>query len=202
MRYVPFVFGIVLSFVSAAAAQEPKNAVQGFGGLQLGTITSTDATFGGLFTASLTPNIQAVGEGGRIGNVLSSSPFEALIGFSPIGFSVSAWYFQGGVRFTSSNRSGIRPYAETSAGFARMHSSLGDLGNGEADLLAGIGLHFLDTTDPIATIGGGVTFESGAFIVDAGYRYRRIFASDWLTALSLGNELHTNEVRVGVGVRF
>jgi opacity protein-like surface antigen len=201
MRGLPLIMGIVLLIAPAASAQDPHHAVLGFGGLQVGAVGVSDSTFGGVVTASLTPNLQIVGEGGRIGNVLAST-FGPLIALSPVGFSVSAWYVEGGVRFTTGNPSGIRPYAETSAGFARMHTGIGDLGNTEIDLLTDIGLRFLDRTEPIATAGAGVTFESGAFVVDAGYRYRRIFSSDWISALSLGDTLHTNELRVGIGVRF
>ena len=51
-------------------------------------------------------------------------------------------------------------------------------------------------------MGGGVTFERGAFVADVGYRYRRIFGSNWVDALAFGDTLHSNEVRVGFGVRF
>jgi opacity protein-like surface antigen len=201
MRRVLSVLVVVLcGSATAASAQEPKAAVQGFGGLQLGSIGAVDTTFGGLVTGALTPNLQVVGEAGRMSNVLPPLT-DTLIGFSPFGAAVSAWYVQGGLRFTTAARSGIRPYAETSAGFARMHTSVDGL-EGEAGILTDLGLRFLDRTDPMATAGAGVTFEYGSFVADLGYRYRRIFSSDWVSALVLGDTLHTNEVRVGVGVRF
>ncbi len=191
----------VLAAAGPASAQPPRSAIQGFGGLQLGTFGSTEATFGGLVTGTLTPNVQIVGEGGRMRNLLPPLT-DTLIGFSPVGFSMSAWYMQGGLRFTTAGSSGVRPYAETSFGFARMHASVGDLGNPIANVVADLGVPCLDRTVPMATAGGGVTFEHGGFVADLGYRYRRIFSSDWVNTLALGDTLHTNEVRVGVGFRF
>jgi opacity protein-like surface antigen len=191
-----------LSAASSAAAQD-RGFVQGFGGLQLdtfgGTTAGSNTSFGGVVGASLTPNIQVVGEGGRIGNVVPSGT-NALLAFSPIGFGVSAWYGQGGVRFTGSSLA-IRPYAEAAAGIARLSSNLGGL-DGRGGVLADLALRFLDRTEPIATVGGGVTIGGGAFVADLGYRYRRVFSSSWMDVLGLGDSLHSNEVRLGLGVRF
>lgn len=201
MRRVLSVLAAVLCVsVTTASAQEPRAAVQGFGGLQLGSIGTVDTTFGGVVTGALTPNLQVVGEGGRMSNILPPLA-DTLFGFTPFGVSVSAWYMQGGLRFTTAGTSAIRPYAETSAGFARLHAGAAALG-GQAGILTDLGLRFLDRTDPMATAGGGITFERGGFVADLGYRYRRVFSSGWLNALALGDTLHTNEVRLGVGVRF
>jgi len=191
----------VLATAGSASAQQPRSAIQGFGGLQVGSFGTPQATFGAVITGAVTPNVQILGEGGRMSNILPPLT-DTLIGFSPFGFSMSAWYMQGGLRFTTAGSSGIRPYGETSFGFARMHASVGDLGNPIANVVADLGLPFLDRTDPMATAGGGVTFGHGGFVADLGYRYRRIFSSDWVNTLALGDTLHTNEVRVGVGFRF
>jgi opacity protein-like surface antigen len=202
MRRVLCILAAVLCVSATTAfAQEPRAAVQGFGGLQLGSIGTIETTFGGLASGTLTPNLQVVGEAGRMSNILPPLT-DTLLGFSPVGFSMSAWYMQGGLRFTTAGSSAVRPYGETSFGFARMHASVGDLGNPIANVSADLGLPFLDRTDPMATAGAGVTFEHGGFVADIGYRYRRIFSSDWVSALALGDTLHTNEVRVGVGFRF
>ena len=189
-----------LCLVSPASAPEPRRFVQGFGGLRLGSGASTDTAVGGLVAGKLTPNIQVVGEAGWISNVLPST-VDTLLTFSPIGVGLSSWYGQGGVRFTTAT-SGIRPYGETSAGFARLHTELTGVESGTRDLLASAALRFLDRTYPTASVGGGATFESGRFVADVGYRYRRIFSNDWTTRLSLGTQLNVSEVRIGVGVRF
>src|SRR5262249_52964419 len=154
-----FVTGMcLLATAGSAAAQQPRSAIEGFGGLQVGSFATTQATFGAVVTGALTPNVQIVGEGGRMNNILPPLT-DTLSGFSPFGFSLSAWYMQGGLRFTTAGSSGVRPYGETSFGFARMHASVGDLGNPIANVVADLGLPFLDRTDPMATAGGGVTFE-------------------------------------------
>jgi len=151
-------------------------------------------------TGDLTPNIQVVGEAGRIGNVLPSMA-QTLIGLAPVDLNVSAWYGQGGVRFTGGS-SAFRPYAEASAGIARLDPHLSGLGPGLPSVIANAGLSLLNRTAPIASIGGGVTFQGGAFLADIGYRHRRVFSESWIDALALGDSLSTNEVRVGFGVRF
>ena len=196
---------VVIAFLTAAgqASAQDRTFVQGFGGLSLGSgfgFTNTSTDFGGVVGTQLTPNLLIVGEAGRMSNVLPPVA-DFLFDLSPLDYSVSAWYAQGGVRFTTAKRSGIRPYAETSAGFARTSVQLNGLGS-TADLLTTFGLQFLNRTDPIASAGGGVTFESGPLIADVGYRYRRIFSSDWMSTLALGDTLHSNELRVGIGVRF
>jgi opacity protein-like surface antigen len=199
-RTTSYVLAACLGFAASASAQD--RFVQGFGGLSLGSsfgLTNSSTDIGGVFGSHVTPNMMIVGEAGRIGNVLPPVA-DVLFDLSPFDYSASAWYAQGGVRFTTSNRSGIRPYAETSAGFARTSVHLN--GSGLTNVLSNFGLQFLDRTDPIASAGGGVTFESGHLVADIGYRYRRIFSSDWLSTLALGDTLHSNEVRFGLGVKF
>jgi hypothetical protein len=196
----------VLVFVSLAspAAAQPRSSVQGFGGMRLGGFQPGDASFGAVVTSELTPSIQVVGEGGRIGNLLAPS-IDLALGFVPgdLGFKTSAWYGQGGVRISTSG-SGVRPYLETQAGVAHLQTRVNDVGSGGTAAIANAALRYLDETSPIATIGGGLTFSAGAFVTDVGYRYRRIFSESWVNALSTGTGtgLDMNEVRIGVGVRF
>ncbi len=202
MRTLPFAAILVaaLSLASSAYAQEPHAAVQAFGGLGVGSFTTTNTNFGGSITGDLTPNIQLVGEVGRIGNVLPSTT-QTLFGLAPVDFSVSAFYGEGGVRFTGGT-SAIRPYAETSAGIARLQPHVSSIAPGIPSVIAGAGLSLLNQTAPIATVGGGVTFQGGAFVADIGYRHRRVFSESWVDTLALGDSLSTNEVRFGFGVRF
>jgi opacity protein-like surface antigen len=189
-----------LCAASPAFAQE-SGFVQGFGGLRVQSQSSADTSLGGVVAGRLTPNVQIVGEAGRISNVLPTT-LDTLLDFSPVGFNLSAWYGTAGVRLTTGALSAVRPYVETSAGMMRLHPDIQGLNFGGFDPISSIALSFLDRTDPVATVGGGVTFERGGFIADAGYRYRRIFSSSWVSALSLGDRLNTSEVRIGVGLRF
>jgi hypothetical protein len=192
---------VVTAFLGAASSVTAQDSgfVQGFGSLQLEDVTNTNPSFGGVIGGSLTPNIQVIGEAGRIGNMLPST-VSTLLAFSPFGFGVSAWYGQGGVRFTSSG-SAFRPYAEASAGFARLHSNLRGFA-GSTGLIDDIALRLLDRTEPIATVGGGVIFGGGPLIADLGYRYCKVLSSSWMDALAFGDSLHASEVRFGIGVRF
>jgi hypothetical protein len=197
---IPIVAVAILCAAAPALAQ-PRSSVQGFGGMRLGGFASNDASFGAVVTSELTPNIQVVGEGGRIGNILSPT-IDLALGLLPgdLGFRTSAWYGQGGVRISTSG-SGVRPYLETLAGFARLQTRVSGLDSGTG-ALANAALSFLDGTSPIATVGGGLTFSGGAVVTDIGYRYRRILSNDWVAALSTSRPLDMNEIRIGVGVRF
>src|SRR5438874_8675580 len=108
---------LVLSTASAASAQEHTAFVQGFGGLRLGTVAVTNTAFGGVVGGDIIPGLQVIGEAGRLSDVLPNT-VDTLLVFSPIGFQLSAWYAQGGVRITTPGRSPVRPYVETSAGIA------------------------------------------------------------------------------------
>jgi hypothetical protein len=197
------VFGAILVatlFVSSAAsAQEPRASVQGFGGVGFGGFTTPNTNFGGAITGDLTPNIQLVGEAGRLSNILPSTS-QMLFDLSPVALSASAFYAQGGIRLTSASGA-LRPYAEASGGIARLTPHVTGL-DGFSGALTNAGLAFLDTTAPIGTVGAGVTLHAGNFVADAGYRHHRVFSDSWMEALALGGTLSTNEVRFGVGVRF
>ena len=190
---------LLLCVSSPAPAQEPHAAVQGFGGLGVGSLSTTNANFGGAITGDITPNIQFVGEAGHVGNVLPWTT-QAVFAVTPARLDLSAWYGQGGVRFTA--RSGaVRPYGEASAGISRLQPHVSGIGSG-LSVVANTGLSLLDRTAPIATVGGGVTLQAGSFMADIGYRHRRVYSNGWIDALALGDTLRTNEIRVGLGFRF
>jgi hypothetical protein len=184
---------------STASAQETRAAVQGFGGVGMGSFTAPTANFGGAITGDLTPNIQLIGEAGRLGNILPSTT-QLLFDVSPVGLRASAFYAQGGIRLTSASGA-LRPYAEASGGIARLTPHVTGL-DGLPGVVTGVGLAFLNSTAPIATLGGGVTLHAGNFVADAGYRYHQVFSDSWMQALALGDRLGSSEVRFGVGVRF
>ena len=192
------VVAVALFLTSPASAQELSASLQAFGGIGVGSFTTTNTNFGGVISGSLTDNIQLLGEGGRIGNVLPSTT-QALVGLSPVGFGISAWYGAGGVRVTGG--SGVRPYAEATAGIARLNPHVTGI-SGVPAFITNLGLNLLDRTAPIGSLGGGVTFEGGPFLMDVGYRHRRVFTDSWMQALALGGPMSSNEVRVGIGVRF
>jgi hypothetical protein len=202
MRTTSFAAILVATlFVSSSAfAQEPRASVQGFGGLGVGNFTSVSTNFGAAITGDLTENIQVIGEAGRLSDVLPSMS-QLLFGVSPVGLSTSAFYAEGGVRL-SGGSSSVRPYAQATAGIARLTPHVTGIQSGLPDALANLGLSFLDRHAPIATVGAGITLHAGHFVADLGYRYHQVFSDSWMDALALGSRMSTNEARIGIGVRF
>ncbi len=198
---------LVLAFACAlpvsASAQDRKSEVQGFGGLTVGTSTfgsAVSSTFGGRVGVGLTPNIQLIGEAGRLADI--KSPLFDLLDFTDIGVRVSAFYGEGGVRFIASPHSAVRPYGEATAGFARLNAGLSGLG-GPADGIIGTVLAAFNTTRPMLGVGTGVMIQGGPISVDLGYRYKKISSGNSLASvLNAGKDFQINQVRVGVGVRF
>jgi hypothetical protein len=205
MRNLLIAATLVLCGLPAPAfAQSGNVTVQGFGGLTFANAstflgeTSTASSFGGLVTAAITPNLMAIGEVGRLSDVKPG--LLDLLDYTPVGLHVSAWYGSGGVRFITSG-SAIRPYGEATAGYARLSTGVSGLGE-LAGEFADAALPYLNQTEPMFGLGGGVLFTHGRLAIDAGYRYRKILTSGVSSALGLSDDFHVNEVRFGAGVRF
>jgi opacity protein-like surface antigen len=195
----------VCSVAATAHAQTTNRSIQGFGGITFGTSsttfvggTSTAPTFGGTVAAGLLPNLQVVGEFGRMSDI--KPPLFDLLDFTPVGLHVTAWYGEGGVRWIASPHSSIRPYGEATAGWARLNTDLSGIGGRTYEAIEE-GLGFLNRTDPLLGVGGGVIFQSGPLSLDVGYRYKKILASGLAASLN-GGDYHVNDVRVGVGFSF
>ena len=186
-----------------AFAQGTEKSIQGFGGVTFGSSsiigTSAASTFGGRVTAGLTPNIEVIGEAGRMSDI--KPPLLDLLDFTPIDLHVRAWYGEGGVRFIASPHSAVRPYVEATAGLARLSTDLGGIG-GRAGTAIDTGLAFLNRTEPLLGAGGGVVFQGGPISLDVGYRYKKILANGIASALNGGDPYQVNQVRVGLGFRF
>ncbi len=200
---VPVVAMMLGALPAAAGAQTTNRSIQGFGGITFGTSsvlgTSTATTFGGTVTAGLTPNIQVIGEVGRMSDI--KPPILDLLDFTPVDLRVSALYGAGGVRFIASPHSTVRPYAEATAGFARLSTGLGGFG-GRTAAVVDTGLAFLNRTEPMLGVGGGVVLQGGPLTVDLGYRYKKIMANGVSAVLNAGRPYQVNDVRIGLGVSF
>ena len=204
MRKLIFLLGVAaLAWPAAAAAQPGNSDIQGFGGLTVGTSTFGSAaspTFGGRVGIGLTDHIQLVGEAGRLADI--SSPLFDLLDFTDIGVRVSAFYGEGGVRFIAAPHAAVRPYAEATAGFARLNAGISGLG-GTTGAVVNTALNVLNRTQPMLGVGGGIVLQGGPVSVDLGYRYKKISSGNTITsALNAGNAYQVNQVRVGVGFRF
>lgn len=184
-------------------APSSKMSIQGFGGLTFGNSsfvggTSFGSTFGGTVAFDLTPNIQGIGEFGRMSDI--KPPLFNLLEFTPADLRIPAWYGEGGVRFITSPGA-VRPYGEATAGFARLSTDIDGFG-GTAYEVVETGLAYLNRTEPMFGVGGGIVVQGGPIAVDVGYRYKRIVSSGLPSALNGGNDYNVNDVRIGVGVRF
>ncbi|HET7694496.1 MAG TPA: outer membrane beta-barrel protein [Vicinamibacterales bacterium] len=203
MRKLMLLGAALLVWPAAAHAQSGNNDIQGFGGLTVGTSTFGSAaspTFGGRVGVGLTDHIQLVGEAGRLADI--SSPLFDLLDFTDVGVSVSAFYGEGGVRFIASPHSAVRPYAEATAGFARLNAGISGIG-GTAGAVVNTALNALNRTEPMLGAGAGVVLQGGPVSVDFGYRYKQISSGNAITsALNAGNPYKVNQVRVGIGFRF
>jgi hypothetical protein len=195
---------VACAIPSTARAQGGRAEVQGFGGLTVGTSTFGSAlspTFGGRVSADLTPNLQVIGEAGRLADI--KSPLFDLLDFTNIGVRVSALYGEGGVRFlTAPPHAAVRPYGEATAGFARLNAGISGL-NGRTDAVVDTALNLINSTRPMLGVGGGVVLQGGPITVDLGYRYKKISPGNTVAALlNAGRDYKVNQVRVGIGFRF
>jgi hypothetical protein len=186
---------IALAVPSIARAQNAQ--LQGFGGLTFGDVTNS-STFGGAIAVPLSDNMQIIAEGGRMTNVVPSL-VDTIAEFTPIDFGVSAWYGEAGVRLIGTSRRAVRPYAEATAGFARLHTGFDGTG---ANAIVNTALNYFDRTEPLLGVGGGVIVQGGPAFIDVGYRYKKILAEDSLESILTGGDVHVSQVRFGVGFRF
>jgi len=188
---------------AAAMAQDRTASAIGFGGTSLNSFSTSASKvdFGFNVAKELTPNIQVVGEFGRIGNMLPSLS-SGLLAFTPYDVSLSAFYGEGGVRLLAAPDSGVSPYVEATAGIARLSPHVSGFGS-TADAILGVGFGFLRSTEPILGVGGGFMLRGGPIVADVGYRYKQVAGSDSLVGLlGAGQNLRAHQVRFGIGVRF
>jgi opacity protein-like surface antigen len=197
MRRSRLAAAVICSLAIPAIASAQNAQIQGFGGLTFGDVTSS-STFGGGIAVPLGDNMQIIAEGGRMTDVMPSL-IGTIIDFVPIDFGVSAWYGEAGVRVLGSPHRAVRPYAEATAGFARLRTGLHGTG---VDGIVNTALGLLDRTDPLLGVGGGMIVQGGPVFVDVGYRYKKILAGDSLQSILTGGDFSVNQVRFGVGVRF
>ena len=191
--------GVFLVPVSAQA--QGAASIAGFGGVSITGSGSTSPDLGGNLAFELTPGVELVAEAGRVGNVLPPLA-DTLFSTTTSGIRASALYAEGGVRFQLAPDARVTPYAEATAGVARLDvtsSRLGTLAGG----LTSAAIALLGRTGPVAGAGGGLLVGAGPVVIDLGYRYKQFFPPEPLeTVLGLGQRLRSHKARVGFGVRF
>jgi len=208
------IFGLVLLCAHSVAAQDRGSAtfVTGFSMANGSPLTSALGSLaggvnnrinlGGRVTFHLAPGFDAVGEVGRIGNVLPPLTTAAL-SFSPVEIGASAFYTEGGARtFLGNSRSAVSPYVEATGGIARVNLRVAGI-NATTDDLLRLGLGFTSQTSPTAGLGAGVMWQAGRITFDTGYRFKKIFSQSLVDRLLTGSQdLTSHQVVFGVGVRF
>lgn len=189
----------VVSLSPARADAQDFGAVSAFGGVSRAGGDATATNAGASLTFRVTPHLQAVGEMGRLGNVLPPVS-DALL--SAARMRATAWYADAGIRVLALPRSSVTPYIEGTAGVAHLNvgsDRLGPIGNG----LASAALSLVGGTGPMAGAGSGLLVDAGPLVFDAGYRYKQLLNPVALgLAFGTGQNLRNYQVRVGVGVRF
>lgn len=202
-RRTAFSFLLALSFAPASAiAQDRTASAVAFGGASMNTFSASASKidFGVNVSKELTPNIQAIGEFGRIGDMLPTMT-TGLLSLTPYDVRVSAFYGEGGVRLIGAPGSGISPYAEATAGIARLSPQVSGFGSLADAAVAGLGL--FRSTDPLLGFGGGFLLRGGPVVADVGYRYKQIAGGDsFANLLAVGQKLRAHQIRFGIGVRF
>jgi hypothetical protein len=202
---------VVLPRPAAAQERGSVSFVSGISMAQGSTLTaiasavspgvSSTVNLGGRLALNIAPGFQAVGEVGRLGNVLPPL-VTSIVSLTPYDVRTSALYGEGGMRAFASPHSAVNPYVEATGGMARLNVRISGFNATTDDLLA-LGLGLTSRTSPMAGLGGGVMFHAGALTLDAGYRYKKIFAKNFIeNLLSGGQELTSHQVAFGVGVRF
>lgn len=186
----------ILLSPAIVSAQGQSGFVQGFGGATFGT-TTMDGLFGGGVGATLTPNVELVGEAGYMRDTIPSNGIASLAGLGSsllgIGLRVPAFYADGGVRLLTSGGP-VRGYVEGTAGAARLRARLDLPGNPFGiENIINDALGSVSVTKPLVGIGGGVVIQAGRLFFDGGYRYKRIFTS---------GGIDVNQIRGAIGVAF
>jgi opacity protein-like surface antigen len=184
---------------TAASAQTGNSQVEGFGGVTVRGL-STSETFGGNIAVPLTDHIQVIGEGGRINDIMSPT-IASLLDFTPIDMRLSATYAAGGVRILGSSRSAVRPYAETTFGMARLRTGFGGPEAAEYPYV-NVALQYLDSTQPMLGLGGGLMIQGRHVVVDLGYRFNKISGGNVVQTALTGGDFDVHQFRFGFGVRF
>jgi hypothetical protein len=192
----------------AAGGKTSRIYVDGFGGVTLGNTTSS--TFGGEFGMKFGGAFEIFGEGGRMTDVTSSATEDGAAAIADylgtLGMGTASWTAKTPVNFGAAGlrylfpAGRLEPYVAATVGMANVErdttfslngsdvtGSLPALGVALGEDLAG------RSNNLLLTVGGGVRMPFGAFLVDVGARYGRIFTDPGID---------TFRIYAGAGIRF
>lgn len=205
MRFI-FAAACAVTLVLTPSRASAQTSIHGFGAVPVDQLSSfgdagLPVDFGGSVSFEFVPGVQVFGEFGRLGNVMPQL-VETGLAFTRIDVTASAFYGEGGIRLLAAPRSAVSPYVEGTAGVAHLRFGARGVGS-TTDALIRAALNLFDTRDPLFGAGGGLLLRGGPLHVDLGYRYKRIMANSALSSiLSVGQDLQSHQVRLGLGVRF
>jgi hypothetical protein len=163
--------------------------------------------FGGGISVNVAPNVQIVGEIGRMNNVLPNElqdQLDEMVEFLEsltrvpitIDVEVPAFYATGGARFLIPTVGRARPYVEAQGGVARITLDLEATAAGidiSDEVLEEVGDD--SETKFMLSLAGGIAIQMVETVdLELGYRYGRIFTDD--------PALNVNAVFAGVAFRF
>jgi hypothetical protein len=181
----------VPSIASAqTSAAQPRWFVGGLGGVTFGTVS--DGAFAGQAGITITKDLFAIAEVGRMQNVLPSDlrdELDDLIKQAELEFGVPitleygapATYFFGGIRWVPQGRT-VAPFLEAGAGVGHITLSFSKVEIFGIDVTDELEEELgaeETTTEFLLAIGGGINARlSPSLSIDAGYRFTRIATDD------------------------
>ena len=189
MKSLVTAFSLVLLTVSPAMAQS-AGFVRGFGGASF--FTEPGALFGATVGIRITDSLTAIGDVGRMTNILPRSiqrdvdlVAQEIGNFfgAPVTIDLEApgLYTFGGLRISHPVSSSVRVFAEGGGGVARGTSDItAQVGSTDVSQQVSDLLHLKESvTEPLLALGGGLWFAlTESLSADVGYRYFRIFTED------------------------
>lgn len=197
-----------------------RGYVMGVGGAAVSEVRAP--VFGGGVGVNVTPRLQITGDFGRMNDLFPSFTREDLKAFEQSASDdglllatksrIPTYYAVGGVRAILHDRAAVRPYVSANAGVARLAPE-------PTFLLEGIDVSsavlqdavfntaFENRTRPLVSVGGGVVVLAAKhFMVDAGYRFTRIFIDkEYLQDTESPHQhagINVNRFYLGVGFVF
>jgi hypothetical protein len=181
---------LLLLYAVSPALAEPAGFVRGFGGVSF--LSEPGAVFGGTVGIRLTSWVEAIGDIGRMTNILprqiqqdvdaAAGQFGGFFG-APVTIDLEApgLYAFGGVRVSRIVSSRMKVFGEGGYGVARGTSDItAHAGTADVSQQVTAILRLKDSvTRPLVAVGGGVSIPlTDHLTTDLGYRFLRIFTDD------------------------
>jgi len=214
-RVVPMLFAFTLCSASMLRAQPAASTeMPGYAEFNAGATLGhkSDLSVGGEAGWAVMSNLDIFVEGGHIGNAASADmEANATKIASNVGATSSVVskvnYFDAGVRYRIAATPTVHPYIAVGFGAARVTNETTLSVNGTVTPPGNLGVQFGSDlsgteTSPFLLVGGGVSVSfASRYFADVSYRYGRVFPKTDENGNSF-NELNTNRVQVGIGIKF